>query len=49
MADAEVVASPDAQPAAKNVGSQTLDRGIRALEFVAARNERIVKYHAPRT
>src|SRR6478752_1303777 len=37
MADLEVSPSPDATPApSKNAGSQTLDRGIRALEMVAA-------------
>src|SRR6478609_3141213 len=37
MADLEVSPSPDAVTApSKNAGSQTLDRGIRALEMVAA-------------
>src|SRR6476469_7059336 len=37
MADLELTASPDAAATStKNAGSQTLDRGIRALELVAA-------------
>ena len=37
MTDGEVVSAPAAvPPPSKNVGSQTLDRGIRALEMVAA-------------
>src|SRR6185312_17286329 len=37
MTDGEVVSAPAAAPPpSKNVGSQTLDRGIRALEMVAA-------------
>jgi DNA-binding IclR family transcriptional regulator len=37
MTDLEAGPSPDATPApSKNAGSQTLDRGIRALEMVAA-------------
>ena len=37
MTDLRAVSADDeATPAAKNSGSQTLDRGLRALEFVAA-------------
>jgi DNA-binding IclR family transcriptional regulator len=36
MPDLEAVSAPGSTPAAKNAGSQTLDRGIRALELVAA-------------